>query len=313
MTLQRTGLSNYRGVGEGAGIQPYVSGLANVTSELRVTSSEADEPELIIASASFRRTRLDGSIANTTGHGVGCDVDSATIRAIAEAIERHASTVFYEEQFVWASALQLKGRALDLDSIPTCSHEERKNPNCPLGLPRKDKPIRWVKGLSLHDGEPIWVPAVMVYLQIGWREEQERFWLPISTGCAAGPSYGAALLNALCEVVERDSVVLTWMQELQWPRITIDDPGPITRPLWRRCQECTGDIEYHFFNSTTDINLPIIYGVQISRHHPRAHTIVASSTALSFDEALAKTIKDLIAFKRAFILERSTSSAPHLL
>src|ERR1039457_963432 len=58
------------------------------------------------------------------------------------------------------------------------------------------------------------------------------------------------------------------------------------------------------FRSTTDIGLPTVYGVQVSRHHPFARTIVGCSTGLTFDQALAKVIKDLISFKHAFLVER---------
>src|SRR6185437_12395739 len=96
------------------------------------------------------------------------------------------------------------------------------HPRCPLKKARKDAPLRWVQGLSLADGQPIWLPAVMVYMHIPYRSESECFWFPISTGCAAHRSYEEALLGAICEVIERDALSLIWLQRLALPRLELD-------------------------------------------------------------------------------------------
>ena len=283
----------------------------------RVTLSgtDADEPALVGATAAVGNVsglRGASTGGNQTRHavhgaGVGLTEDEATVAALAEAVERHAASTFYEEQSTWFAAEAAKGRVLDLETVPRCSEQEMKNPHCSLTWPVKDKPIRWVKGLCLHTGDVVSIPAVMAYSHAGWRGPQERFWLPISTGCAAHGSYEQAILTGICEVVERDAISLIWLQRLALPRIFVDSLGPEAAPYWELCQKGSADIEYNFFNATTEVGLPTIYGVQVSRHHPYARTIVGCSTALSFDRALAKVIKDLISFKRAFSAERKLS------
>ena len=279
---------------------------------IALSATDADEPALIgataaVASNGLRNTPAEGSRIQPAVHGsgIGLTEDEAIVPALAEAIERQAASTFYEEQFAWFAAEAAESRVLDLDTIPRCSKREMEDPHCSLTLPVKDKAIRWVKGLDLHIGETIFLPAVMVYSHAGWRGPQERFWLPISTGCAAHGSYEEALLTGICEVVERDAISLVWLQQLALPRILIDSVGAQAMPYWELCRKGTPDIEYHFFNATTDIGLPTIYGVQVSRNHPFGQTIVGCSTALSFDQALAKVIKDLISFKRAFMAKRN--------
>ncbi len=245
------------------------------------------------------------------GWGVGVGSEDASLPALAEAVERHATGTCYEEQLTWSSAEALDGRALDLASIPRCSDSEMSNPHCSLNLPSKKEPIRWVKGLSLHDGNGIYIPAVMVYSNAGWRGAQERFWLPISTGCAAHSSYEEAVLSALCEVAERDAISLVWLQKLPLPRIRIDrDLDPAASEYWNICQRSSADIDYHLFDATTDVRLPTVYGIQVSRHHPFARTIVACATALRMDNAIAKVIKDLVSTKRAFLHDRPLPHDP---
>ena len=279
---------------------------------VNLSLGDADEPRLVAAmaavgSSSGLRGALSGAGQtrhSVHGSGIGITQDEAIVPALAEAVERHAASTFYEEQFIWFAADAADCRVLDLDTIPRCSEREMENPHCSLSLPAKDKPIRWVQGICLHSGELVAVPAVMVYSHAGWRGPQERFWLPISTGCAAHGSYEDAVLTGICEVVERDAISLVWLQQLALPRICIDSVGPAAAPYWKLCLKGSADIEYHFFNATTDVGLPTIYGVQVSRYHPYARTIVACSTAFTFDQALAKVIKDLVSFKRTFLVER---------
>jgi len=80
-----------------------------------------------------------------------------------------------------------------------------------LELPKKNLPIRWVKGISLFDKKEVWVPANMVYLHIPYKSIGEKFWLPISTGCAAHVTMEEALLGAINEVIERDAISTLWI------------------------------------------------------------------------------------------------------
>ncbi len=285
---------------------------------LQVTLTDVDEPMLTLAHVNSRSSGRTGSSRSASsprvlalrGAGAGRNGEEATLPALAELVERHATSTYHEGQFVWQSADKLQERALDLNSIPCCSERERMNPRCSLQLARKSEPIRWVRGLSLLDGEVILVPAVMVYSHAGWRGPQERFWLPISTGCAAHSSYAQAVMSAICEVVERDAISLVWLQQLTLPRINLGRPGPDVfgsslEAFWNLYQDGSADVENLFFDATTDLGLPTIYGVQVSRHHPFARNIVACATARTFEQALLKTMQDLIAFKRAFSQART--------
>jgi ribosomal protein S12 methylthiotransferase accessory factor len=283
--------------------------------KLQSVWTDSDEPQFVLISGAARTHESFGSKCiyrsssrcgvTVQGAGVGLSLDDALVPALAETLERCAAATFYDDQFIWASGDSLDHQALDLDTVARCSEAERAGEYCSLNLPTKNKPIRWVMAISLHDGEPILVPAVMVYSHAGCRGPQEQFWLPISTGCAANRTYEMAVLGGLCEVVERDAISLVWLQQLALPRILVDDITPDLSPFWERYLRASADIEYHFFDATTDIGLPTVYGVQVSRHHPYARTIVACATALTFDCAIVKVIKDFVAFKRSFCAERT--------
>jgi ribosomal protein S12 methylthiotransferase accessory factor len=95
------------------------------------------------------------------GAGGGITRERASTIAIAEALERYSSCCYDSAQFVWATAEELGGSAMDLDGVPRCTDEELAHPECPVTSPNRNARIRWVRGVSLHTGEPRWIPAMM--------------------------------------------------------------------------------------------------------------------------------------------------------
>lgn len=238
------------------------------------------------------------------GTGSSLDPKEALVRAHGEAWERYCTYLYQNEQFIFASAAELGTSALDLDTIPKCSKAELSNPRCPLVAPKKDAPIRWILGLSLLTGCPIYLPAVMVYLRTGYTSRDERICLPITTGCAAHNSLEKALLGAILEVVERDAISIAWLQKLPLPRIELDLIH-LFKQYWESYQRGSKNLDYAFFDATTDLGIPIIYGLQISRMNRYGTTLVSCSSALNPVNAIKKVMTDMGAFRRNFRTERS--------
>lgn len=249
-----------------------------------------------------RRSR---SVQTIHGTGSGLGVDEALIPALAEGLERYSTAVFRKEQFVWAAAAELGNDALDLDTVPRCSRAELAHPRCPLTVADKSIPIRWVRGLSLLDRRVMYVPAIMVYSHIGVTGGGERFWLPISTGCAAHISSAKALLRAICEIIERDAISIVWLQKLPLPEIEVDCCSPHLEPYWKRYLEGPEDVQYHFYNATSDLGVPTVYCLQIAPYNKRKTTLVACCTAISYDLAITKAMADMVSLGLAFRRSRA--------
>lgn len=273
--------------------------------------SYADEPRLItrvtnsgnIAGLWDRLPRyLDGPHKgiSANGSGTGLVHQDSFAPSRGEAIERYCASVYSPDQFVQASAEELGSAALDLSSIPACSSFELSNPRCPLVLPNKKAPMRWVRGLSLITGRQVYLPVVMVYIYAGFASRDEKIALPITTGCAAHSSYERALIAAILEVVERDAISITWLQSLALPRIELDAISLGLADFWAAYQRCSRELEYVFFDATTDLGFPTVYGLQISPQDPRLTTLVSCSAALDATEAVIKVIRDMAAIRIAF-------------
>jgi ribosomal protein S12 methylthiotransferase accessory factor len=291
-------------------MQP-LGGLFGGSSHFR---AQSDEPRLIT-----RVTRL-GNLEPVWGHaapphskpsraavnGSGCGLDHAgsLLPAIAEGLERYCTCLYKEGQFITATAAELGREALDLDTVPRCSPAELGNPRCPLVAPDKNAPMRWVRGLSLLDGRQVYLPVVLVYLYAGFNGPGEKIALPITTGCAAHASYEQALLSGILEIVERDAISITWLQRLPLREIEIDFVSPLLAPYWEQYQRGSADLEYIFLDATSDLGIPTVYALQLSRGNKRLATLLACSTALDPSEAVVKVIKDMAACRISFRMRR---------
>lgn len=244
------------------------------------------------------------------GTGAGLNEDESILRSRAEALERYCSCVYQKEQFITASAEELGCDAIDLDTIPRCSAAELSHPRCPLVAPNKKAPIRWVRGISLLTGQLVYIPAVMVYLYTGFVSSAERICVQITTGCAVHNSLEQAVISGILEVIERDAIAITWLQKLSLPRIEFEDIPQGLAAHWEAYQRCSQELEYVFFDATTDIGVPIVYGLQISRASARVTTLVSCSASLEPIAAVAKVMNDMAASREAFRVPRPAPDQP---
>jgi ribosomal protein S12 methylthiotransferase accessory factor len=221
-------------------------------------------------SATSTRGQMDGA-------GTGVDATIAAKLAVVEAVERYSSCMYDERQLIWATRADLGSEAIDLDTVPRCSAMELSDPLCPLRPPGNDVPIRWVRGVSLNGRCPRWVPAVMAFLNIPPQTPGEQFVLQISTGCAAHVDPALAVLNAICEAVERDAVSLTWLQRLSLPMI---DTGV----------RSGSGVQTYLYDATTDLGIPTVYGIDVAEDS--FGTAVMCASDLDPARAVTKVLRE---------------------
>lgn len=243
-------------------------------------------------------TGEDASGESLGGSGADVDVEMAWLRAVMEGVERYATLAYAEDEFIVASNNELGAEALDLDTVPRCSAREYEDPKCPFSPPDRGKPIRWVRGWSLMDRCERLVPAVMTHLYFQ-PSPSENFWQMISTGVAAHVTLAAALNSAICEVIERDAIALTWLAKLPLPLIEVPKiPPPALAPNLERLRRSS--LQHQCFDATTDVGVPCVYAVQSLSGHPYLSQYV--NCAAEFDPVLAyaKTIREAAPARRVF-------------
>ncbi|MCP4989104.1 MAG: hypothetical protein GY928_24505 [Colwellia sp.] len=224
------------------------------------------------------------------GAGADTNPELAWIRAIMEGGERYATLASDDNDFITSTGNELGASALDLDTIPRCSKKELANPKCTYVAPDKSKPIRWVKGYSLTNKCEKLVPAVMSHLYLN-PSPAEKFWQMISTGVAAHVTLEAALNGAICEVVERDAIAMTWLAKLPLSKIQLPAVAPATlAPNLSVLNQ--GLVKHYCFDATTDVGIPTVYAVQTLEGCDRMAQYVNCSTEFDASVAYAKTIRE---------------------
>ena len=205
-------------------VSPF--GLVSRLTWLPVTEGEPDFPifsgslgnpgAVLSAQAEWAH---DPSSGNFDGAGGALDRETAAHLAAAESLERYSSCAWDPSDMIWATAAELGDDAVPPWEWPNCSPTELADPRCGLAPADPRVPLRWLEGWSFARNRKVYVPAVQVYLKCSPESASERYLHPVSTGCATHSDPLAAVTNGLLEVVERDSIALTWLQRLRLPRL----------------------------------------------------------------------------------------------
>ncbi|MEX2982483.1 YcaO-like family protein [Streptomyces sp. C36] len=246
--------------------------------------------------------RGQGARGDMDGAGGAPDPERAARLSVAEALERYSTCVEQPERTIWATAEELGEEALDLRKFPRCSPAELAHPKALTVDIDTRAPMRWVRGWSLTRRKPKWVPAVQTWMHISPLSAGERAWNPISTGCATHTDLSQALVNALCEVVERDAIALTWYQRLTLPRIEFDHVPAALAPFLEKSRKSL--VETVFFDATTDLGIPTIYSIDLSPDNEVLGQMVMCNTSLDPADSVAKIIRESASSRIAMQAQR---------
>ncbi|GAA3389000.1 YcaO-like family protein [Cryptosporangium minutisporangium] len=234
----------------------------------------------------------DPTSGNFDGAGGSTDPETAAHLAVAESLERYSSCAWSEDRLIWATAGDLGADAIPPSSFPTCSETELADPRCGLVAWDPRTPLRWVRGWSLTRAKPVYVPAVSAFMKFTFESTAERYTHPVSTGCAAHADPVDAVVNGLLEVVERDSIALTWLQRMRLPRLAVD-PDELDEPYRSFVRAGRSEnIQTLLFDATTDFGIPVIYGLQLAPHDTELAQLVAATCDVHPGRAVAKLYRE---------------------
>ena len=278
-----------------------------VSNSIRLPNAENEPPFSIFTSlldnpSAVLHTQRNWSHSNAQGNfdGAGGAIDPIRARdiSIVESLERYSSCTWNDTDLVMATETELGAGAVGPRRFPQCSEHELAADGATLVQYDPRLPIRWQRAWSLTHKREVFVPANLVYLRFSVCSRAELFTHPVSTGTAAHSDVKEAVLGGLLEVVERDSISLTWLQRLHLPRIEIDDKllRPETQEYHR--MGSSSNIEVRLFNATTDFDIPVIYGIQLSED-PVLSQVVAATCDIDPERALAKIHREFSSLRIA--------------
>jgi ribosomal protein S12 methylthiotransferase accessory factor len=241
-----------------------------------------------VAVATGPRRGPDGGGLRTsvTGTGVDTDPQAARLRAIVEAIERYALVwPTRTAEIVRAPFTHTRDRALPLeafgvfDEAQCVDKPERR-------LPAETDEIDWAWSRSLVTDTPVLLPAWAACPFASPTATPGG--LASSTGAASQVSTHAAVLSGLFEVVERDALMLHWLNRRPPRRIAI--PANSEFGHWTDSHFSPGDLDFILLDLTCDTGLPTVACLALGDGQQRPAAVMGAATRSHPVEAARKAL-----------------------
>ncbi len=189
-------------------------------------------------------------------------IAAAQSAALGEAIERYCMNYLAQARPIKASYRQLIARgdaAVDPERLILFSDTIYTTPGCPFTRFTHDTEQYWVRGYALHRQQPAWMPLAFVYThwETGPFADQPRVSDSSFPGVAAGRTLEQALVAAIEELIERDSMMLWWLNAQPLPALILP---PALAAIWAGLPQEAGQRAWALA-LPNEFAIPVIAGV----------------------------------------------------
>lgn len=186
--------------------------------------------------------------------GLGATRLEAHAGAVGEWLERYSASVYQLGELVLASADELGAAAVPFASFFYYDPAQYAESGFPLPAPARDLPMRWARARELGSERVRFVPACLVYMPYFTDRRHDYLTPAFSTGQACHVDRDAARLSALCEVIERDALAITWLNELS--RGVVDLRGDPELAAMVETHLPAGKVRAAVVDITSDVAVP---------------------------------------------------------
>ncbi len=237
---------------------PFVddeTGIVRAVLAVPPPPSEPTPPHIAMALLANTQFRDDWDAlppGDQTTTGKGWTAEDARHAALGEALERYCAMLPPPpETFRVAPAAALDRPAIGPDAFGLYHPSQYLDESVPYSPVTAETPFHWVTGYSLTHDRPTLVPASLVYLL-----PLDRFCQQTSSGLAAGRTVVEASLRALCEVIERDAFLFTWLTNHPAPLLDLGAAGDAVAHITR--WYAARDVTLTAYDVTTTTGVPAI-------------------------------------------------------
>lgn len=257
------------------------------------TLASRDDARLIhVECATGDCMALHGVPGRVAGGGSGRSLDEALVAAVGEVAERYSAGWTDDCEVVLATAAELGGEAVAPDRFALFGDGQYAARGFPFRRFTRTTLVAWVRGRSLPDGAPVWLPAQLVYMPWRLRPEETPIGAATSNGLAAHATRQEATLSALLELCERDAFMLTWGARLRWPRLTWDAGTALEEYAGRYLGPTGLDLVALDLSPVWDV--PCALGVARGRAAGEAPLGVGAGAAATIERAVEKALDEAI-------------------
>ena len=214
---------------------------------------------------------------------------------MAEVLERYSLSYYNPQNFIQGTFEDVKYKnPMDIQKLENFSEKQFQDPVYHKNHYFNEKTkFRWVSAQSFLDSKKRLVPAQLAFLFYETDEGEPIIRQTTTNGAAAGSSWEMAAYNAICENIERDSLMIFWLNRLAPPKI---DLSSITdqkiKDVIDQCHRYR--INLTVFDITTDLSVPVFLGAVLDDTKGRCAVHVSPRADLDSDAALFHTIVDTL-------------------
>lgn len=228
--------------------------------------------------------------ARESGVGRTFNFKDSELTAILEAVERYGGCYPHGKRTrIRGSYEELREQAINPETLGLHHPDMVSHPAYKLVPYAPTLICNWVWGYSFQRQKPMLIPEQAVYYRLNHMGDpsfpKEWFIYEISNGCAMGGSLVEAILHGLLEVIERDAFLLAWYGQLGATEICVDDVRDARILMIQDAVEQMG-YEVHFFDITSDIEIPTVWAIAINPSDEGVKTYSAAGAHIDPEKAI---------------------------
>jgi ribosomal protein S12 methylthiotransferase accessory factor len=276
-------------------VSPRVGLVREIAPQVR-GAEEPLPPYLYTATLSnfdFRTVNRQERLAAGKGRTEGDAINAA----IGEAAERYCGYHWDPRKTFLATWDQVQRAALSPADCVLYADAQYRRTDWPYRRWNVDDAVTWLPALELPQRRDIAVPASLAYLVHPVARAEDFFAPATSNGLAAGPSLNAAILSGLSELIERDALLITWMNRLPAVEIMLEESASavglsaVARAIVRHYQRF--GVLVRAFLMRTDLPVAVVMAIAFDSSPQRPAAVVGMGCHLSPAAALDKALFEL--------------------
>lgn len=221
--------------------------------------------------------------------GAGFAPEKALARALGEGFERYAASIPVSESRVFRRSISdLKSantRFLHPHTFNVWTAFQYRIPTFRIKPPSSDTNLLWTTGMNLTSGEPFLIPLDLCI----FRKPQAPSYDLTTSGLASEESLENATLNALLELIERDSLMRHWWLKKPFKKIYLEEGQELLRSRLGYLSEFIS-----FYHGENLFNLPCIFARWRKPDDPSVAFLLAGACDLNIEKAIDRALCELL-------------------
>lgn len=220
------------------------------------------------------------------GLGVNENEKYAMIGCLAEAIERYCISYIPKDELIYCKKESLPDNRT-FNNYHLYTEKQYKN-NKIFVNPNSDF-VHWTKIKSFDNkGWKYW-PASLIYIPFNIGKTVSE---TTTTGTAAGFTIKDCIESGLLELIERDALMINFMQKLNPPEIDIDTIYDKTNKVL--LNKIKKEYNIKMYSLYTDVGVPVILSIIWKKKLGRIHYGIGACASLESDIAINKSLKECL-------------------